>query len=99
MSLAAKTGWESMKISDIERYELNEAFASQAVAVMKTLQLDPKQVNLTGGAIALGHPLGATGAKLAATLIHGLHRDKQRYGIVSMCIGTGMGAAGIFERL
>lgn len=88
-----------LKISDIERYELNEAFAAQAVAVMKTLQMDPKKVNLTGGAIALGHPLGATGAKLAATLIHGMHRDNQRYGIVSMCIGTGMGAAGVFERL
>ena len=88
-----------LKIGDIERYELNEAFAAQAVAVVKTLQIDPSKVNKTGGAIALGHPLGATGAKLAATLIHGMHRDQQRYGIVSMCIGTGMGAAGIFERL
>jgi acetyl-CoA acyltransferase len=83
----------------IERIELNEAFAAQALAVLRQLQLDPARVNLTGGAIALGHPLGATGAKLTATLLHGMRRDKQKWGMVSMCIGTGMGAAGIFEAL
>lgn len=88
-----------IKQDQIERYELNEAFAAQALAVVRTLKIDPARVNLTGGAIALGHPLGATGAKLAATLLHGMKRDKQKYGMVSMCIGTGMGAAGIFELL
>jgi acetyl-CoA acyltransferase len=88
-----------LKQDQIERIELNEAFAAQALAVVRDLKLDPKIVNPTGGAIALGHPLGATGAKLTATLLHGLRRDKQKYGMVSMCIGTGMGAAGIFERL
>lgn len=86
-----------IKPQDIERIELNEAFAAQALAVVRTLGLDPAKVNLTGGAIALGHPLGATGAKLTATLLYGMRRDKQKYGLVSMCIGTGMGAAGIFE--
>lgn len=86
-----------LKASDISRYELNEAFASQALAVIRDLGLDPKMVNPTGGAIALGHPLGATGAKLTATLLHGMRRDKQKYGIVTMCIGTGMGAACVFE--
>ncbi len=81
----------------IERIELNEAFASQALAVLRTLKLDQAKVNPTGGAIALGHPLGATGAKLTATLLNGMRRDKQKWGMVSMCIGTGMGAAGIFE--
>jgi acetyl-CoA acyltransferase len=88
-----------IKISDISRIELNEAFAAQALAVMRTTNLDQSIVNPTGGAVALGHPLGATGAKLTATLLHGLKRDKQKYGIVSMCIGTGMGAAGVFEAL
>ncbi len=83
----------------IERIELNEAFAAQALAVIRTVKLDPSRVNPTGGAIALGHPLGATGAKLTATLLHGMRRDKQKWGMVSMCIGTGMGAAGIFELL
>ena len=83
----------------IDRIELNEAFAAQALAVIRTLKLDPSKINLTGGAIALGHPLGATGAKLTATLLHGMKRDKQKWGLVSMCIGTGMGAAGIFELL
>ncbi len=84
---------------DIERIELNEAFAAQALAVVRNLELDPNRVNPSGGAIALGHPLGATGAKLVATLAHGMRRDKQKYGIVSMCIGTGMGAAGVFEAM
>jgi acetyl-CoA acyltransferase len=92
--LLSKAG---MKIEAIHRVELNEAFASQALAVVRELKLDPEIVNPTGGAIALGHPLGATGAKLAATLLHGMKRDKQKFGIVSMCIGTGMGAAGLFE--
>jgi len=83
---------------DLDWIELNEAFAAQALAVMRTVELDPDKVNPLGGAIALGHPLGATGAILAAKLIHGLQRRQQRYGMVTMCIGTGMGAAGIFER-
>jgi len=88
-----------LKIGDIDRIELNEAFASQALAVLRDLKIDQARVNPTGGAIALGHPLGATGAKLTATLLHGMKRDKQKYGLVSMCIGTGMGAAGLFELL
>jgi acetyl-CoA acyltransferase len=83
----------------IDRIELNEAFAAQALAVIRELKLDPSKINPTGGAIALGHPLGATGAKLTATLLHGMRRDRQKWGMVSMCIGTGMGAAGVFELL
>lgn len=79
--------------------ELNEAFAAQALAVMHDLQIDPTKVNPLGGAIALGHPLGATGAIRTATLVHGMQRVGGQYGMISMCIGTGMGAAGIFERL
>jgi acetyl-CoA acyltransferase len=79
--------------------ELNEAFAAQALAVMGDLNLDPAKVNPLGGAIALGHPLGATGAVRIATLVHGMRRRKQKYGMVTMCIGTGMGAAGVFEAL
>lgn len=85
--------------SDLEWIELNEAFAAQALAVMRTCELDPARVNPLGGAIALGHPLGATGAIKVATLLHGLRREKMKYGMVSMCIGHGMGAAGIFEAL
>ncbi len=85
--------------SDLQWIELNEAFAAQSLAVMRTCELDPAVVNPLGGAIALGHPLGATGAIRAATLIHGLRREKMKYGMVSMCIGHGMGAAGIFEAL
>ena len=77
--------------------ELNEAFAAQSLAVIQDLGLDPAKVNPLGGAIALGHPLGATGAVRTATLLHGLRRRRQKYGMVTMCIGTGMGAAGIFE--
>ncbi len=84
---------------ELDWIELNEAFAAQALAVIRNTGLDPDKVNPLGGAIALGHPLGATGAILAAKLIHGLHRRDQRYGMVTMCIGTGMGAAGIFERV
>ncbi|MFZ2752913.1 MAG: acetyl-CoA C-acyltransferase [Lysobacteraceae bacterium] len=79
--------------------ELNEAFAAQALAVIRTCELDPGKVNPLGGAIALGHPLGATGAIRTATILHGMRRRQQKYGMVTMCIGTGMGAAGIFEAL
>ncbi|GAA5008692.1 acetyl-CoA C-acyltransferase [Pseudoluteimonas lycopersici] len=79
--------------------ELNEAFAAQSLAVIRDSQLDPSKVNPLGGAIALGHPLGATGAVRTATIVHGLRRRQQKYGMVTMCIGTGMGAAGIFEAL
>jgi acetyl-CoA acyltransferase len=82
---------------DIDWIELNEAFAAQSLAVIKELGLDPSKVNPLGGAIALGHPLGATGAVRTATIVHGLKRRKQKYGMVTMCVGTGMGAAGIFE--
>jgi acetyl-CoA acyltransferase len=82
---------------DIDWIELNEAFAAQSLAVIKELGLDPARVNPLGGAIALGHPLGATGAVRTATIVHGLKRRKQNYGMVTMCVGTGMGAAGIFE--
>ena len=84
---------------DIDWIELNEAFAAQALAVVHDLGLDPSKVNPLGGAIALGHPLGATGAIRTATITHGLKRRKQKYGMVSMCVGTGMGAAGIFESM
>lgn len=79
--------------------ELNEAFAAQSIAIVRELGLDPAKVNPLGGAIALGHPLGATGAVRTATIVHGLRRRAQKYGMVSMCIGTGMGAAGIFEAM
>jgi len=86
-----------LSVSDIDLFELNEAFASQALYVMGHLGLDAAKVNVNGGAIALGHPLGCTGAKLTATLLHELRRRGGRYGVVSMCIGGGMGAAGVFE--
>jgi acetyl-CoA acyltransferase len=86
-------------LEQIDLIELNEAFAAQALACMKELDLDPEKVNVNGGAIALGHPLGCTGAKLTATLVNEMHRRKARYGMVTMCVGGGMGAAGIFERL
>ncbi|MFC4761644.1 acetyl-CoA C-acyltransferase [Dyella koreensis] len=88
-----------MTQDQLDWIELNEAFAAQSLAVIKDLGLDTSKVNPLGGAIALGHPLGATGAIRAATLIHGMRRRKQKYGMVTMCIGTGMGAAGIFEAL
>lgn len=87
-----------LKQDAIDWIELNEAFAAQAVAVMQELHLDPAKVNPLGGAIALGHPLGATGAIRSATAIHALHRRNLKYSMVTMCVGTGMGAAGIFER-
>jgi acetyl-CoA acyltransferase len=86
-------------LKDIDVIELNEAFAAQGLAVMRKLDLDPDKVNVNGGAIALGHPLGCTGAKLTATAIAELHRRQARYALVTMCIGGGMGAAGIFERM
>jgi acetyl-CoA acyltransferase len=88
-----------LKQDDIDWIELNEAFAAQALAVIKELGLDHAKVNPLGGAIALGHPLGATGAIRVATLLHGLRRHRKKYGMVTMCIGTGMGAAGVFEAL
>jgi acetyl-CoA acyltransferase len=88
-----------LKLDDIGLIELNEAFAAQALAVIRELGLDPEKVNVNGGAIALGHPLGCTGAKLTATLLREMKRRKVRYGMVTMCVGGGMGAAGIFERL
>ncbi|MER2582884.1 MAG: acetyl-CoA C-acyltransferase, partial [Candidatus Competibacter sp.] len=84
---------------DMDWIELNEAFAAQSLAVIRDLGLDPAKVNPLGSAIALGHPLGATGAIRVATLVHGLRRRGGRYGMVTMCIGTGMGAAGVFEAL
>ena len=88
-----------LSLDQIDLIELNEAFAAQALACMKELGLDPDKVNVNGGAIALGHPLGCTGAKLTATLVNEMQRRKARYGMVTMCVGGGMGAAGIFERL
>ncbi len=88
-----------LKLSDIDVIELNEAFAAQSLAVMKEAGVDPEKVNPNGGAIALGHPLGCTGAKLTASILRELQRRKRRYGMVTMCVGGGMGAAGIFENL
>jgi acetyl-CoA acyltransferase len=88
-----------LKQDDLDWIELNEAFAAQSLAVMNTLGLDPARVNPMGGAIALGHPLGATGAIRSATVVHALQRKKLRYGMVTMCVGMGQGAAGIFERV
>src|ERR1700691_2541097 len=88
-----------LKLSDIDVSELNEAFAAQSLAVIQEAGIDPEKVNPNGGAIALGHPLGCTGAKLTATILRELKRRKQRYGMVTMCVGGGMGAAGIFENL
>ena len=88
-----------LTLADIDVIELNEAFAAQSLAVIKTLGLDPDKVNVNGGAIALGHPLGCTGAKLTASILRELERRNGRYGMVTMCVGGGMGAAGIFERI
>jgi acetyl-CoA acyltransferase len=88
-----------IKLKDIQQFELNEAFASQSVAVMKELDLNPEIVNVNGGAIALGHPLGCTGAKLSVQLFNEMRRRDQRYGMVTMCVGTGQGAAGVYEFL
>jgi acetyl-CoA acyltransferase len=88
-----------LTLDQIEVIELNEAFAAQALAVVKALEIDPERVNVNGGAIALGHPLGCTGSKLTVSLLNELKRRNAHYGMVTMCIGGGMGAAGIFENL
>jgi acetyl-CoA acyltransferase len=88
-----------LKQHDIDLIELNEAFASQSLAVTRTLELDANKVNVNGGAIALGHPLGCTGAKLTVQLMNELKERKQKYGLVTMCVGTGQGAAGVFEMM
>jgi acetyl-CoA acyltransferase len=88
-----------LKLEDIDVIELNEAFAAQSLAVIKEGKLDPEKINVNGGAIALGHPLGCTGAKLTATIIRELKRGNKKYGLVTMCVGGGMGAAGIIENL
>lgn len=88
-----------LTLDQIDVIELNEAFAAQGLSVMKVLEMDPAKVNVNGGAVALGHPLGCTGAKLTATVLQELKRTGKRYGMVTMCVGGGMGAAGIFERL
>ena len=98
-AIPAALRYAGLSQNDIDWFELNEAFAAQSLAVINTLGLDPDKVNPMGGAIALGHPLGATGAIRAATVIHALHRHQLRYGIVTMCVGMGQGAAGIFERV
>ena len=98
-AIPAALGYAGLKQSDMDWIELNEAFAAQALAVLNTLNLDGSKVNPMGGAIALGHPLGATGAIRAATVIHAMRRHNLKYGMVSMCVGTGQGAAGIFERV
>lgn len=89
----------NLKIADIDLFELNEAFASQSLAVVRELGIDPDRVNVNGGAIALGHPLGCTGAKLSVQLFSEMRRRKNKYGVVTMCVGTGQGAAGVYELL
>jgi len=86
-----------LSMNQIEQLELNEAFAVQALAVLRELNINPDITNVNGGAIALGHPLGCTGTKLTVQLIHEMKKQKQKYGMVSMCVGSGQGAAGIFE--
>ena len=94
--LLAKAG---LSVNDIDVFELNEAFAAQVLACLRELPIDEDRLNVNGGAIALGHPLGCTGAKLTATLLYEMKRRQARYGMVTMCVGGGMGAAGIFERM
>ena len=86
-----------MKLQDIQLIELNEAFASQSLAVIRKLEMNPDIVNVNGGAIALGHPLGCTGGKLSVQLFNEMRLRKLKYGLVTMCVGTGQGAAGIYE--
>jgi acetyl-CoA acyltransferase len=88
-----------LSLEQMDLVELNEAFAAQVIACLRELPIDPERLNVNGGAIALGHPLGCTGAKLTSTLLYELRRRKARYGLVSMCVGGGMGAAGIFESM
>jgi acetyl-CoA acyltransferase len=89
----------NLALKDIDLFELNEAFASQSLAVMRELDINQDLVNVNGGAIALGHPLGCTGAKLSVQLFNEMRNRKSKYGIVTMCVGTGQGAAGIYEFL
>lgn len=98
-AIPAALRYAGLNQQDIDWFELNEAFAAQSLAVMNTLGLDPAKVNPMGGAIALGHPLGATGAIRAATVVHALKRHQKKYGMVTMCVGMGQGAAGIFESI
>jgi len=98
-AIPAALKYAGLKHSDIDWFELNEAFAAQSLAVINTLGLDASKVNPMGGAIALGHPLGATGAIRSATVVHALQRKNLKYGMVTMCVGMGQGAAGIFERV
>jgi acetyl-CoA C-acetyltransferase len=93
--LLARTG---VAVEDVDLVELNEAFASQSVAVIRELGLDPERVNVSGGAIAIGHPLGMSGARLVVTLLHELRRRRGRYGVATMCVGVGQGQAALFER-
>jgi acetyl-CoA acyltransferase len=88
-----------LKLNDIEQTELNEAFAAQSLAVIQESRLDPTTVNVNGGAVALGHPLGCTGAKLTIQLLNEMKRRNQKYGMVTACVGGGQGIAGVFERL
>jgi acetyl-CoA acyltransferase len=88
-----------LSLDQIDLVELNEAFAAQVIACLRELPIDPDRLNVNGGAIALGHPLGCTGAKLTATILYEMRRRQARYGLVSMCVGGGMGAAGILERM
>ncbi|MDQ3219839.1 MAG: acetyl-CoA C-acyltransferase, partial [Acidobacteriota bacterium] len=88
-----------LTLDQIDVIELNEAFAAQGLSVMKLLEMDPEKVNVNGGAVALGHPLGCTGAKLTTSILQEMKRRNARYGMVTMCVGGGMGAAGIFERI
>jgi acetyl-CoA acyltransferase len=88
-----------LTLDRIDLVELNEAFAAQVLACLRELPIDPERLNVNGGAIALGHPLGCTGAKLTTSLLYEMQRRQARYGIVSMCVGGGMGAAGVFERV
>jgi acetyl-CoA acyltransferase len=98
VAIPAALSKADVAIDDVDLFEINEAFASQSVYCVRELGIDPERVNVNGGAIALGHPLGCTGAKLTATLLHEMARRGSRYGVVSMCIGGGMGAAAVFER-
>ena len=94
---AQGAGTAGLKLADIDLIEINEAFAAQALAVIKLLGADPEKVNVRGGAIAIGHPLGASGARIATTLIHAMIDRKARFGLATMCIGAGQGIATIFE--
>ena len=97
--LAVLIALAGLTLDQIDVIELNEAFAAQGLSVMKVLEMDPSKVNVNGGAVALGHPLGCTGAKLTATILQEMKRRNARYGMVTMCVGGGMGAAGLFEVL